>query len=105
MISLARFFGGARYSSSGVDFTLNWYGASTHTVNATAGGVDVTLPPTTAHDLGAGGPVFLVLNVGANSFDLLASGGGAVATVPAGDAAILSINASGGWSAMLLDVL
>jgi hypothetical protein len=105
MISQATWFGGARYTSSGSSIDLNWYGARVHTVAATAGSLSFDLPPTDAHALGKGGPVLYVLNVGANSFALRDDAGGAVATVPAGDAAVLAIKADGTWGVAIHDVL
>lgn len=102
---MANAFGGARYSTSAVDFDLNWSGARVHTVNPSAGSVDMNLPATDLRALGKGGPVFYVLNIGANALGIRDSASVAVVSVPAGDAAILTINAAGGWSYVLLDIL
>lgn len=108
MPTLEQEFGGARYTTSGVDFDLNWYGAKVHTIATTAASVEVSLPPANYPTLNKGGPVFQILNVGANAFDVVDSDGGAVVTVPASDCAILSIadnsTEAGTWRYVLLDI-
>lgn len=109
MLSEAAFFGGARYTSSGSSFALNWYGARVHTVAMTAGSLNLNLPDATSHALGEGGPVFYIINVGSNSFGVRDSASTALVTVPVGDAVTMTLlddsTAAGTWGYILQDVL
>lgn len=108
MLSAESFFGGARYTSSGSNFALNWYGARVHAVSMTAGSLHLTLPPATVHPLDEGGPAFFILNVGANSFGVRDSASTALVTVPAGDGVTMTLldnsTAAGTWGYVLQDI-
>jgi hypothetical protein len=109
MISQSRFFGGAKYATSATSFALDWGAGRVHTINMSAGGQTVSLPDSRIAPLRPGGPTWIILNVGANSFNVVDFVGGVVITLASDKAGVICMraqpDATGRWSAGLRDIL
>lgn len=98
MISQAAFFGGARYTTTGVSVTIFLTVAASHSINATAPGLNIKLASARQLPVGKEG---LVVNDGAESFNLIDNGNNLIAVVAPGECVDLCLadntTAAGVW--------
>ena len=98
--------GGATTVSQGTSLTLTSASNRVQVVSMTAGSLFITLPDATT--LSAGGPTFIIVNNGLNTFNIKLNGGILLATLTSGQSIMLEVydisTTAGLWLVSNLDV-
>lgn len=99
MIAEAAFYGGAKDQTTGSAVTVNFTLYRVHTVSTTSAGLNIKLQ--SARQLKTGGVTGVVVNAGANSFNLIDNSNNLLLVMAAGDSAVLGLidntTAAGSW--------
>ena len=104
-MTFAAFLRGAQEISFGSSTSLSFASGRYVLATATTTSLDLKMPVATGHQMGEG--VCVIVNDGANSFDVADKDGVTIQTLAAGKAAYVGLydnsTAAGSWAAVLLD--